>query len=1675
VEEQLKESGVRRAEGIGMPDEGENDPFPAHSLESVPWGAAPLYRKTSSVCGSGVPAAIISRQDGAHTDKLKIPCRKRRGKRSLLRFNLLERRASMRGHHATIPMVILILLGCLFAADPAFAAPTVVNVKVATSADDAEENHLGAVTLAEPTLDIGGAYRTLGLRFAGINVPRYAKITTAYIEFTADAGDSGAAVYKIAGQASDNPATFTTANFNLSTRSTYAPAVNWSPGAWSSGSVYQTAEIKDIVQTLVNRQNWNPGNAMAFVIQGTEEVFRRAKSYDKGASTAPSLHIEWEGSVLEVRVNLSTDDMYQFGTSSVYNATTLYLAFSNTSYCAGLRFQNVNIPQGAPIIKAWLDFKAAASAATGTSTASVTIRGEKRLDPPTFSTTSSSVDSVGSRKSTKQTSALVTWNNIPAWTASQQYQSADIRDIVQELVGQTGWGTSSKAMAFFLSGNETRRAVPFDSSATSAPLLHIEYLDPAAPGGGAPVMVVNPSSLNPACSPGETAVSRVFELENQGAGDLTYTTTIVYQSGAGWLNIVPAPGTAFLNAGAKQFFMANFNTASLAAGTYAATINIQSTGSPAPNPGLREVVVNLSVGSLPPPVSCGDTPFDARETESPAVLILLDLSQSMFEKVAKLPVGTVLPQTPEIKTLVQEVVNQAGWSSGNAMAFYLERVSGSSQRYFWSYDGLSGWAALLHIEYTEPDGTGPKTLTRRVFQANDDADGRTGGWGTLWQECGIGFSGSGRGAALRFQDISIPFNSSISKAYIEVVPSQTKTGTLNIKIRGEKSLNAMEFNAASNAILSRPKTTAEVSWPVPDWSGIIPQTKMDIAKEVISDLVKDTGISWGFGTWAEFAPYPEAVGEKTYTIVDVGCKANTAAHQNNLQAAISATTHQSGSNTPFWPSILGARKYFAGEKADKAGAFFTATACQPKVVIHVTDGKGNVPAATPEEYLSSVVQQVNALLGSGVSAVGVGFGIGPEGDVRAQLQSYAKLANEKGEQDPNDMVYPIHMTESGLVTPYWAGDKLQLKSALTTIVGAIKTGMFYSSAPAAFSSTDLGSRVLVSSYNSTDWSGDLVAVGKDAGGKWKSVLWEASKNTAGRNIWTVDSANQVVAYAGYNFFCKPIGDIINSSPVVVGAPPFFYRFDNYNTFKINRTVSVPRDTMIYVGANDGLVHAVRLSDGVAKWAFLPKSVREKLELAADPSLHDRCSPNYCHSYHLDGSPKVADVYANFGSVNKQWRTILVIGKRSGGDTYTALDVTDGKDFDPTPPYEPYRATYLWEFIDPDLGETWSDPSIERVNATSTSCLNTGAAWGVFFGSGPAVVDSQQATKRAYLYGIKADDASALWKSATSVPVNKWELLASGLRQNNVAGSPVVVDLMDPNTDWASYPAACQRHRVYVGDSYGTMYRHTKVGPGETPHQTRLFQFNPLPATADLTPIRGRPTYAFSADKTVVWLYYGTGRYEVEADKSTTAQQYFFGLKDLASGSFVNTAATYAQDATSLATLQTAIQAVPIGAGTKTIRTLSGTNADGKSWALKLFKPATGGSERSFTKPLVVGGIVFFTTFIPEAGGCGGSGDTYVFALDYKTGLPPSKPVFDLNGDKKFTDADKVTISGNKVVPAGVYVGKGQGSAPVLFKNTIFITTTLAQSQSAGEGSGGLHALAVNIPDNKVRMESWRHN
>jgi hypothetical protein len=904
--------------------------------------------------------------------------------------------------------------------------------------------------------------------------------------------------------------------------------------------------------------------------------------------------------------------------------------------------------------------------------------------------------------------------------------------------------------------------------------------------------------------------------------------------------------------------------------------------------------------------------------------------------------------------------------------------------------------------------------------------------------------------------------------------------------------------------------------------------RIDIAKSVISDLVKDRAISWGFGTWCNSDPWDNL---SDYTIIHEGTKRNTDEHQAALQSAIDAAQPHGG--TPFSFSIEAATNYFEGSKTDESGGSYVESDCQPKFLIEITDGMGNTGSTT-----QNTRSRTENLAAADVTGVGVGFGL-DYADAE-QLYVMADVANDKGDDSETDDIYALHTESAGVAQPFFAFNKQELIDALNTITESVKGAIFHGSAPAPTTSVDLGDMVIVAKFDASRWVGDVDAVIQDDNGLWTSQVWTASGALpAGRELWTITDPEDPATVAAYtdatiendNFQCtteKPIGDIINSTPVVVGSAPFWYPFDDYRTFARD----LNREAMIYVGANDGFLHAFRLSDGVEQWAFMPQNLHSKLANAYDP-LFDRCAPEYCHQYYVDGNPIAADIYADFdGDTHKEWRTILVSGEREGGEAYFALDITTGLPFDHSD--DPGPTQYLWQFTDDELGETWGDPGIERVLDTSVTGTPPPTIWAAYFGSGYLPIPDQQAAKEAYLYGVAAHDSSALWKDENDVSINRIKIadhsylayknLASNYsagemvtgQTSGATGTIVAIDTIDSTLELKNVSGTFQDNeildgngggsalvygtltsgqliddalasplpvdmegdyisdRIYVGNRYGNMYRVSDIGKDMTPAVTTLFTFENT--SPNENPIRAKADYGFADNDGEIWIYFGTGRYENQADKQDIHQQYFMGLKD-----GTTPADTYKP--ADLVTLQAKFATTIIDSNAVTVRVTEGTNSLAQPWKMQLYPgnevwggPVSSGSERAISQPLVAYGLVFFTTFIPDENICAGSGTTWVFALDYKTGLAPTSPIFDLNGDNHYDDADKVEVNGEKVVPVGIYVGRGQGSKPVLHKDTLFITTTGDGLETIGDGGDGnqdFFAQKINIEAQMVRLEAWR--
>lgn len=177
------------------------------------------------------------------------------------------------------------------APEPAPGAPATETLnKIATSADDIAENAAGA-TVALKALHFGR--QQVGLRFTNVAVPPGAVITAATISFRAAARDAGAVSFQIRGEAADSAAAFGRVPGSLSSRPKTSAAALWQPKAWRPGPYARTTDLSAVVQEIVNRQGWQHGNALVFVVTGESSAKRSAFARDAGSARAPQLSISY--------------------------------------------------------------------------------------------------------------------------------------------------------------------------------------------------------------------------------------------------------------------------------------------------------------------------------------------------------------------------------------------------------------------------------------------------------------------------------------------------------------------------------------------------------------------------------------------------------------------------------------------------------------------------------------------------------------------------------------------------------------------------------------------------------------------------------------------------------------------------------------------------------------------------------------------------------------------------------------------------------------------------------------------------------------------------------------------------------------------------------------------------------------------------------------------------------------------------------------------------------------------------------------------------------------------------------------------------------------------------------------------------------------------------------------
>jgi len=377
-----------------------------------------------------------------------------------------------------------------------------ISSQIIASGDDVEQNlRNDNVLRTGVVLDLGFQDATpnlVGLRYPSLDIPQGAKILSAKLDFMAESTSSGIANLTIQAHLTDDSEQISGDNGSLAAlprTSSIAPWNNVEP--WTKHESYESADFTQVLQEIVDQNDWCGGNAATLLIAGSGE--RKAVTYDSLAPLAKTyIDTAFSPAVLKFsydasdipdgagcarqtfvsRVSQSSDDATTREDTGITVTTGRDLRLSSQSWrgnrqqSVGVRFQNVQIPKGAEIVDAELVFEIERFR-SGLS--SVNIHGVNEDYAATFE---NKLNDITSRT---KTTATVPWDNIEELDINALLATPDISSIVTEIVNRDGW-VPGNAMAFVLSNKGAKRIrelKSYDRYPASAPKLRISYISRA--------------------------------------------------------------------------------------------------------------------------------------------------------------------------------------------------------------------------------------------------------------------------------------------------------------------------------------------------------------------------------------------------------------------------------------------------------------------------------------------------------------------------------------------------------------------------------------------------------------------------------------------------------------------------------------------------------------------------------------------------------------------------------------------------------------------------------------------------------------------------------------------------------------------------------------------------------------------------------------------------------------------------------------------------------------------------------------------------------------------------------------------------------------------------------------------------------------------------------------------
>lgn len=459
-----------------------------------------------------------------------------------------------------------------------------------------------------------------------------------------------------------------------------------------------------------------------------------------------------------------------------------------------------------------------------------------------------------------------------------------------------------------------------------------------------------------------------------------------------------------------------------------------------------------------------------------------------------------------------------------------------------------------------------------------------------------------------------------------------------------------------------------------------------------------------------------------------------------------------------------------------------------------------------------------------------------------------------------------------------------------------------------------------------------------------------------------------------------LGPIVNSAPLFVSDGR---DENNINIFNFGENADEPgydafvdatvadREDLVFVGANDGMLHAFDADTGKEIMGYVPNLVIE--------NLSDYASPNYGHRAYVDGPLAYQDAYVEEPG-NQGWRTVLIGGLRTGGQGYYALDISslDESNVDA-------GDVVMWEFSDKsvtggkdakNLGYSFAPAQIVRTNLTSEP-------WVALIPSGynSTEDDGYVGTGEASLFVVSLIDGDILEEIVIEDAGDDVD------EPNGLSALAAITVDSDINVEFA-----------YAGDLKGRMWKFDLRSSNISDWDVGL-----LFDAGDERPITAKPAIGRrpdGGDGQIV--YFGTGQLLQGSDVSTSDQQAFYAVLDEACSTSASSPCVTEVEESEL------IEQSFSGGTQRTITSNSVNYISGdKGFIIELEdgNPA----ERVVAEPVLVGATVAFVSAIPQDFGCGTGVENYLYVVSrFSGGEPPNPPLLDAAGNS-------LVVSGAPVV------------------------------------------------------------